>query len=265
MIVKTAAIALRIIPFSETSRVVIWLTREFGKLAALIKGDQRRLSLFIGQYDHFYTCELVLYMREHRGLNVVRECSPLKPRIALREQWRAMVGASYCCDFIARLSLWNAPHPGLFRRLDTMLDILAAQPPSPAGLFWFELKIMNLIGLTPQLRECIKCGRKIILDAPPAQTNCVFAYKRGGLLCGACAEPMGQDVMAPGVETLRLLRFWQHSRSWRAAQNQVCHERRLRTARELLGLFIRHHLEIEQVSRAIALDALWPGSPPRAG
>ena len=89
MIVKTQAIVLRMIPFSETSRVVLWLTRDHGKIATIIKGAHRRRSPFVGQVDLFYTCELLVYLRLFRGLHIVKECSPLKPRTPLRSRWRA--------------------------------------------------------------------------------------------------------------------------------------------------------------------------------
>ena len=87
MILKDAAIALRIHPFGNTSRIVVWLSATHGKLATLVKGSQRERSPFLGQYDLFYTCELLFYAREHRNLHILKECFPLELRSAFRASY----------------------------------------------------------------------------------------------------------------------------------------------------------------------------------
>ena len=94
MILKTTALALRFYPFSNTSRIVAWLTPDQGRIATMVKGSQRPRSLFLGQYDLFYTCELLYHRRERGGLHIARECSPLKWREGLRRDWRAAAAAS---------------------------------------------------------------------------------------------------------------------------------------------------------------------------
>ena len=83
MILKDEAIALRMHPFGNTSRIVVWLTQTHGKLATLVKGSQRDRSGFLGQYDLFYTCEILFYAREQRNLHVLKECAPLDVRAAI--------------------------------------------------------------------------------------------------------------------------------------------------------------------------------------
>ena len=80
MIAKTEAIVLRIFLFSRTSHIVAWLAEDGTRLTTSIKGAVRPKSAFLGQYDLFYTCELLYYEREHAGVHVARECSPLAPR-----------------------------------------------------------------------------------------------------------------------------------------------------------------------------------------
>ena len=89
MILKDQAIALRIHPFGNTSRIVVWLSQSYGKLATLVKGSQREKSGFLGQYDLFYTCELLFYAREQRNLHILKECTPLVLRPSFRSDWRA--------------------------------------------------------------------------------------------------------------------------------------------------------------------------------
>ncbi|MFN2352493.1 MAG: DNA repair protein RecO, partial [Kiritimatiellia bacterium] len=84
MIVRTKALVLRVVSFSETSQVVTWLTPGLGKLTTLIKGALRRGSPFQGQYDLFYTSELIYYERRQSEIHVAGECAVLKHRPQLR-------------------------------------------------------------------------------------------------------------------------------------------------------------------------------------
>lgn len=269
MIIKSEAIVLRITPFAETSRVVLWLTRDHGKIATIIKGAQRRRSLFLGQVDLFYTCELLFYLRLFRGLHIVKECSVLKPRTPLRARWRATACASYFADLVGKISPRYAPHPELFRLLDIALDYFADQSALELGLFWFELKLMKLMGLAPQLKECLRCHRQLTaagslsgqgsLPAGVPQAS-VFSWARGGILCRACASSSrdraaeSETLITPDM--LALLNSWQASRSWRSAQSSACTPRQTRELERILGQFLQHHLELDGVARATAFSIL---------
>ena len=72
MILKDEAIILRVYPYGNTSRIMVGLSAAHGKLAVLVKGSQRERSGFLGQYDLFYTCEILFYAREQRNLHFLR-------------------------------------------------------------------------------------------------------------------------------------------------------------------------------------------------
>ncbi len=104
--------------------MVTWLTPEQGKVTTMIKGSQRPKSRFLGQYDLFYTCELIYHAHKERSVQIARECCPLNMRLRFRQDWKAMATASYFCDIITRISPPDAHHPGLFELLETHLDEL---------------------------------------------------------------------------------------------------------------------------------------------
>jgi DNA repair protein RecO (recombination protein O) len=266
MILKTQAIALRIAPFAETSRIVTWLTADHGRLATIIKGSQRRKSQFLGQYDLFYTCELLFYLRRYQGVHIVKECTPLKPRDALRSRWRAAACASYFAWLAARISPPYAPHPELFRLLDKALDAFSAEPNLSACLNWFELKIMAVLGVAPQLQTCLKCRRSLNANPDPAVAGGLtgaagrprpvpfFSYARGGVVCAGCAAALGPPAEKIAPDILAILRCWQQSRAWSSARNVCCTARQLRELERILGLFLQYHLEVSPVSRNLALE-----------
>ena len=63
--------------------MVSWLTPDTGVVSTVVKGAVRPKSAFLGQYDLFYECELVYYVRERGDAHAIREVSPLKMREGL--------------------------------------------------------------------------------------------------------------------------------------------------------------------------------------
>lgn len=253
---KTRGIVTRVAPYSETSRVVTWITRDFGRLATILKGAQRARSMFLGQVDYFYTCELVFYHSVHHGVtHVARECSPEKARPAFRTQWRAMATASYLTDLVARLTPVEAPHPELFEFLDGALDLMSAGQASDSLLLWLELRLLDQLGLTPRLQHCAICSKAL----EPGRTATRLAPARGGVVCDDCArnEPAGLRPIRPDL--LATLQFWQRSRDHGAALHTRLGAHQRAEMEAFLGSFLVHHLELDLPGRALAFElARWP-------
>jgi DNA repair protein RecO len=249
---KTQAIVLRVYPFSNTSRIVSWLTPESGKIATLVKGSQRPKSFFLGQYDLFYTCELVFYARERAGIHIARECAPLKTRNRFRSDWKAAAAASYLSDLLFRVSPPDAPHHDLFDLLDSGLDHLAAGGAVASFLFWFELKLLGTLGLAPRLKRCLNCAREL----KPGARRARFSYSRGGILCSACAEAGAEGSLPIAPDILAILTGWQRARSPQAALSTQCTTWQLGEIEKFLGFFLAYHLDTALPSRGIALDVL---------
>ena len=249
MINKTHGIVARITPFSETSRIVTWLTRDFGKISTIIKGSQRPKSLFLGQYDTFYTCELVFYYHDRDSAFIAKECYPLKPRETLRTNWRAAATASYFIDLIARMAPPKAPTRDLYELIDKHLDYLAQNGSGPGYIFWFELKLLEILGVAPRLQHCMDCGTTLL----PSFEHAQFAYQRGGILCARCSS-RAQKGARLSPELLGLLLGWQKSSQPQIAQRTLVSPIQLQEIEHILGLFIGYHLDIPLTSRTIALD-----------
>lgn len=198
MILKDQAIVLRMYPFGNTSRIVVWLSADYGKIATLVKGSQREKSPFLGQYDTFYTCEILFYAREHRQLHILKECTPLDTRPALRTDWRACAAASYFAGLIDRATPFGFAAPGLYHLLESILDHLAAHSPGPAFIPLQEWRILKELGLAPDWRQCGKCHTPFQAGRDAARLD----PAAGTLHCAACAEKSAQPLSAEALAML---------------------------------------------------------------
>jgi len=251
-ILKTEAIALRVIPVSNTSSVVSWLTPGWGRLSTMIKGGQRPKSRFLGQYDLFYTCELLFYGREHRELHIASECSPLKMRQPLRSDWRAAAMASYFSDLAARVGPVHAAHTETWHLLDGALDDLAARGASAAHTFWFEMKLLEDMGFSPQLQNCLHCSRAM----DPGEGAAWFSHERGGVICENCRASCKETPARLAPDVFAALRGLQRARHSGGARALRCTPRQAQDIERLLGNFLAWHFEIPMTSRDIAFQIL---------
>ena len=216
-VVRTEAVVLRVHPFSRTSHLVVWLTREGLRLATSVKGAARPDSPFLGQYDLYYACDLLYYARARDGVHVARECEPLRRRDALRTNWRAEHCASWFAALANLVSDAGAPFPGLYRLLDETLDVLAALPgaPSPALFARYEAKLLAEAGLRPNfdlppgsrpgasLRFHLADGRAIpdTSASDPLRLASLASSPSGGASTAPGADPR-REAPAPSLRGL---------------------------------------------------------------
>jgi len=249
---KTQALALRMSPFSRTSRMVTWLTPDFGRLVTLIKGACRPKSMFLGQCDLFYTCELVFYMRDRNGVHIAKECVPLETRPAFRADWRASACAVYLCDLASGVSLHGHGQHELYDLITSALDALCSSGGEKRRLlFWFEIQLMRLLGVSPQLSACTACGNAVQPSAPA-----FFSAKGGGILCKSCRRERTGDSTPIGNDVLAILRTWQTALTSRPAQTTRCSEGQLTALNHILDSFLKYHLDRVPESRYTVLQTL---------
>lgn len=251
---RTNAIVLRVYPYSRTSHVVIWLSPGLGRLVTLVKGALRPKSRFLGQYDLFYTCELVYYTRERNGVHILKECSPLQYRPGLRERWRSAMAASYAVDLANRTSVPGPDHHGLFELTGHLLDYLDLNPPTSALLSWFEIRWMGQLGWAPQLAVCTTCNKD--LTTPSVAW---FTPAWGGLKCPACAGHANpDDTWHLTPDLLAILRSWQNTPHPDTPAKTFCHPTQVLALQAFLGTILDYHLDLQTESRSMVMDLLKP-------
>lgn len=203
---KTEALVLRVSPYANTSHVVTWFTADRGTVTTIVKGAMRPRSGFLGQYDLFYTCELLYYARERGGVHIAKACSPIASRPALRERWRAYAAASYAAHLLLRVAQPENAEHRLYVLANSFLDRLqlASEPPAETCL-WFETRFLAASGFGPKLDRCAACG-KSPRHSESNGTSWNLLPGRGVVTCPACALP-GKPSEAVSLGRKSLLRM----------------------------------------------------------
>ena len=252
--VKTQGLVLRVDPFSKTSHWVVWLTPDYGLVTTLAKGVQKPRSALLGQFDVFYTCEIIYHGRSAFSLAGLRECAPTATRERFRSDWRAAGCASYLCDLVARTSLPGGEPSRIWALLTKALDCLQEQGANALLPRWFEIKLLQAIGLAPQLRRCSGCKSQLDVTARGMR----FSPARGGMLCARCAERAGARRFVIPPDVLAMMRAWQASESPTIARRTSWSARQCASAERLLGEFLFYHLDTPGTARRLATEILRP-------
>ncbi|HEY3854710.1 MAG TPA: DNA repair protein RecO [Verrucomicrobiae bacterium] len=163
---RATGAVLRIRPLTETSLIVHWLTREHGRIAAVAKGARRPKSPYRGHLDLFYLTEITFTRSRRSDLHNLREARLLESHAALRLDLGSLRQASYCAALIEQTTELDTPISGIFELFTGLLKYMTAQPPQPRTIFAFEIKMLEELGLKPNLAESkLTLGSRRILES----------------------------------------------------------------------------------------------------
>ena len=140
---------------TETSLVVQWLSKDFGRLATVAKGGRRTKSQFRGKIDLFYVASFSFQRSSRSDLHNLREVSLENSNPQIREDLRFVEQASYAARLVETATERETPLPEVFALMNGFLAYLPGQPPVPTSVFALELKLLSELGLAPPIESAL--------------------------------------------------------------------------------------------------------------
>lgn len=243
--------------------MVTWLTPEYGKVVTSVKGACRPKSAFLGQYDLFYTCDLLFYRHDRDGIHAIRECTPLSMRETLRSAWRPAAAAAYLADLTARVTPVQQEAGAQFELLTHTLDRLADMRSVDALrtlTLWYEVRLLGLLGLSPDLTLCPICHT-------PDRKWFRFSLASGRFICPHLTHPQaGEATVSVHCQVRELLLSLMH---WNGLPDAINHEINIFASNKntpktnlllglsrFLGMFISFHLDVPSAVRRVTWEML---------
>jgi DNA repair protein RecO (recombination protein O) len=235
VIERATAIPLACFPYSSTSRVVHWLTRQHGKISTLLKGALRPKSPFLGEYDLFSTSELLYFSKRTHTLHTGKECAMLHRRDAFRTDWRAMQAASYLSALFDKTTPEEAPQPELFELYEQLLDLAEEYGRHAQFLVWAELRFCAHHGHSPNLDACVLCA---------AKTDLRFCASQGGVVCKTCSKARKLPVLESPPDVLSMLRAWKQANHPSSVIKTRLSGKQLTTLNTIMGTFMMYQFSL---------------------
>jgi DNA repair protein RecO (recombination protein O) len=258
--IDTDALVLRVVDFGESDRIAHLLTPATSRLTVIAKGARRSRRRFPGTLDLFNRLAVQVERRRPHGMARLEQARLVDAFPDLRIRPAAFGLACYVVELVDRLAPEGAGGREARRLFDATLGALHAIGSRPCDgrlRILLELRLLDALGLAPELRRCVRCARELAAPGPAG-----FHVAEGGPLCRRCAGP--SDVTIPvHLGTLRALEQGLRLPLARLERLALGAEAR-HEAELLLGRFQRFHAGVElRSTRFLAqLPATRPAMPP---
>jgi DNA repair protein RecO (recombination protein O) len=201
--IKDQAVALRRLDYSETSQVLLFLTREHGPRRLLAKGIKRstkkKPAAGIDLLEHGLL-EFSSRAGGDSGLGMLMEWQQVNIYLGLRTGLDRLYAAQYAAEVTAGMVEEADPHPEVFDALVGLLEGLVAGGEALPLLTRYQATLLAGVGLWPDLTRCMLCDK----PAPPGRAG-FFSAGQGGLICRDCVNrvPEKTKVNASILDALR--------------------------------------------------------------
>jgi DNA repair protein RecO (recombination protein O) len=179
MIVKTEAIVLKSFDFRETSKIVTFYTREFGKIKGVMKGIRKDSRKFGSSVDKFTVNDIVFYQHRNSDIHLVSQCDMKEFYGPIRQDLKRMTAASYILELVDAILPVEQKNEDVYQLILQYLASLQSDQDINKLVHIFQIKTLLYSGFRPHLDSCVKCTKKV-----QGQTR--FSMKLGGLVCDVC-------------------------------------------------------------------------------
>jgi DNA repair protein RecO (recombination protein O) len=162
-LVNTDAIVLRTYNLAEADRIAVCLTRSAGLVRAVAKGARRMKSRFGAALEPFTIIRLAFYERENRELVSISSAEIVRSHFNLASQLEASETLAYMGELVAEFAPPHEANEKLFRMVSACVEALETSAvPARLVLRYFEVWLLRLAGLFPDIRSCAECGTRLM-------------------------------------------------------------------------------------------------------
>jgi len=239
---RTEAIVIKKQDFRETSLIVNFFTREFGKLSGILKGIRTEPAKFASQLELFSYNDIIFYRKRNSSLHLVSSCDIKNNFDSLRLNIGKVGTASVIIELIDSIMAVEDKNEEVFNLLIESLQELAVNHNIDKIATIFKIKILSLSGFKPNFNSCCLCEDRILGQSK-------FSLSLGGLLCTRCCH---KDMSARSIfrgTVASVLHI--EKNDFRSNLNLGMNPQIKRELESILNAFLHFHLERELKSQKV--------------
>lgn len=234
-ILSTEAIVLRTYPFGDTSRIVVLLTRDTGKIRVLAKGVRGPRSRIGSALEPFSEIQAEYYHKPGRELDLLKSADPVRLHPGFGLDVSRLAFGSAALELTDLSLTGEEAGPEFHALLADALTRMESAGRDRVGIFFgaFELQLAALLGYQAEFAGCRGCG-----GGPGDGAR--FSAPQGALFCLDCAARAGaaEAVSRDAADWLRFL----NGESGSEPPIENGDRRALREAARLIQMFLAAHL-----------------------
>ena len=154
MIVRTDAVVLRAIEYSETSLIVTLFTRRHGQLTVMAKGARRPKSRFGSALQPMAYVQVVYYYKPERGLQTLTESAHVHVLNGISNSMAGITAGLRMVELVRALTEDAEQNALLFNVLvQSLLRLNEAEAHAANVLPYFQLRLAAVLGFSPDVRR----------------------------------------------------------------------------------------------------------------
>jgi DNA repair protein RecO (recombination protein O) len=184
----------------EADELVLFLSRDLGRLMGVAKNARKSRVRFGGHLEPFSLVELNLRVRKKDDLVWIDEAHVKRGFLGIRSDIRKVAVASLFLELAATFLGDGNPDEAVFDFLLDFLDRLDRDAIKPIHRVMDEIRLLGLVGYQPRFDVCPVCGKE-----PIKGEQMMFSPEHGGACHSTCTEEARLRLpLAP--ETLAVVR-----------------------------------------------------------
>ncbi|MFQ5448992.1 MAG: DNA repair protein RecO [Nitrospinaceae bacterium] len=196
---KTEGIVLRSINFSETDKVVTFMTEKYGKVKCVAKSARKIKSRFTGTLEPMTHLRLIYFGKENQELYRLNHADIFHSFYSVRDDFQKMYTGIYFLELVDKMVHEGHREIPVFQLLLQALEALGSGDRLEALPRLFEARLLSHLGYRPQLNYCTTCKTDRL-------NGCVgFDFFKNSVLCEGCAQKSHSEIQF-SAGTLNYLR-----------------------------------------------------------
>jgi DNA repair protein RecO (recombination protein O) len=177
---RVSAIVLRTYRVGEADKVVVFFSRELGKLRGIAKGARRARSRFGGSLEIGNEVELTFFEKEGRDLPSVDRCDIVRSRFSRLGDPILATTLGYITDLSDAFLPEREANQRVYRLLRAAIGSLSSAEVAETRARYFEAWLLRLSGLYPLRHTCPSCGKPLHAE------GAWFSFDERRLTCRNC-------------------------------------------------------------------------------
>jgi DNA repair protein RecO (recombination protein O) len=238
MLTKVEGIVIRNSDYGEGNRIVHLFTRELGKIPLMVRGAKKSKSRFAVASQLFAYGEYIFY--GSGNMPSLNQTEIYNTYGSIQKDLMRMSYGSYIIEFLFKLTEDRERNPYVFELLKQTLDQLSEGKDVEIITRIFEMKMLSLAGVSPELGGCVSCHTE---DQPFR-----FSVKEGGFTCLQCSAQLDPHSIPVNPATVRLLRLFKAFDLTRLGSIDVKDETRKQLS-QVIKRFIDEHIGVRLKTR----------------
>ena len=233
----TLGISIQRTPFSETSQIVHFLTKDWGRIVCIAKGAFRDKNSYQGNIDLLSLNRITVSKRKGGSMALLSQRNLMNHFPGIRSNMKRFACAALMGELLRKGIQEGQKIPGVFQLALSVLDALdRGEVSADLILISLQAALLKMLGYEPVLDRCVEC------QSIPAPGNILTAFPgRGGVICQRCRDGETARITL-SYETSRLIIESSYGRVPRPPQSPVS-AGILREAWDFFELFFQYFLE----------------------